>query len=54
MNSHKRLFKAVAEFAEMVGTPSWDWAPEAENTALKAKVAELALDGMTAAYQISR
>ena len=43
----------VAAFAEKVGTESWEWQPEAENTELKAKVSELAREGMTEAYQIS-
>ena len=44
---------AVNEFAAEVNTPKWDWQPVAENTALKAKVKELAEAGITAAYQIS-
>ena len=43
----------IAEFAENVNTPKWDWTAVAENTELKAKVAAHALEGMTAAYQIS-
>lgn len=43
----------VREFAAKVNTPMWDWTPEAENTELKTKVAELAKAGMTEAYQIS-
>ena len=43
----------VREFAAKVNTPKWDWTPEAENTELKTKVAELAKVGMTEAYQIS-
>jgi polyribonucleotide nucleotidyltransferase len=43
----------VREFAAKVNTPMWDWTPEAENTELKNKVAELANAGMTEAYQIS-
>ncbi|MGB1144607.1 MAG: polyribonucleotide nucleotidyltransferase [Glaciecola sp.] len=43
----------VREFAAKVNTPKWDWTPEAENTELKTKVAELAKAGMTEAYQIS-
>ena len=43
----------VREFAAKVNTPMWDWTPEAENTELKNKVAELASAGMTEAYQIS-
>ena len=47
------VINAVNEFAAKVATPKWDWQPEAENTELKNKVAELAKEGMTAAYQIS-
>ncbi|MDM7860652.1 polyribonucleotide nucleotidyltransferase [Alteromonas sp. ASW11-36] len=47
------VINAVTEFAAEVGTPAWDWQPEAENTELKEKVAALAKEGMTAAYQIS-
>ena len=43
----------IAEFAANVNTPKWDWTAEAENTELKEKVAAHALEGMTAAYQIS-
>ncbi len=47
------VVNAVNEFAAEVGTEKWDWAPEAENTALKDKVKALAEAEMTAAYQIS-
>jgi polyribonucleotide nucleotidyltransferase len=47
------VINAVNEFATEVATPKWDWQPEAENTELKSKIAELAKEGMTAAYQIS-
>lgn len=47
------VINAVSEFAAEVSTPAWDWQPEAENTELKGKIAELAKEGMTAAYQIS-
>jgi polyribonucleotide nucleotidyltransferase len=56
MYGHEQMqtvVNAVSEFATEVGTPSWDWQPEAENTELKEKVAALATEGMTAAYQIS-
>ena len=56
MFGHEQLqtvVKAVNEFAAEVGTEKWDWAPEAENTALKDKVKALAEAEMTAAYQIS-
>ena len=44
---------SINEFAAEVNTPKWDWQPEVENTELKGKIAELAKEGMTAAYQIS-
>ncbi|GAA0857601.1 polyribonucleotide nucleotidyltransferase [Aliiglaciecola litoralis] len=47
------VINAISEFADEVGTEKWDWQPEAENTALKAKIKELAEEGMTQAYQIS-
>ncbi|GAB5379009.1 MAG: polyribonucleotide nucleotidyltransferase [Aliiglaciecola sp.] len=47
------VVNAISEFAAEVGTEKWDWQPVAENTTLKAKIAELAQDGMTQAYQIS-
>ncbi|AGP85556.1 polyribonucleotide nucleotidyltransferase [Alteromonas mediterranea] len=56
MFGHEQLqtvVSAVNEFAAEVGTEKWDWAPEAENTALKDKVKALAEAEMTAAYQIS-
>ncbi|GEA13672.1 polyribonucleotide nucleotidyltransferase [Alteromonas sp. KUL49] len=56
MYGHEQLqtvVNAVNEFAAEVATPAWDWAPEAENTALKDKVKALAEAEMTAAYQIS-
>jgi polyribonucleotide nucleotidyltransferase len=56
MYGHEQLqtvIGAVAEFAAEVNTPSWNWQGVPENTALKAKVKELAEAGMTQAYQIS-
>ncbi|MDT0581763.1 MULTISPECIES: polyribonucleotide nucleotidyltransferase [Alteromonadaceae] len=47
------VINAITEFAADVGTESWNWEAEAENTELKAKVKELAEAGMTEAYQIS-
>ena len=47
------VINAINEFAAEVGTESWDWVAEPENTELKAKVKELAEAGMTEAYQIS-
>ncbi len=49
----QQVVNAVNEFAAEVGTPAWDWQPEAENTELKAKIKELAEADMVAAYQIS-
>ena len=56
MFGHEQLqtiISNVNEFAAEVGTEAWDWKPEAENTELKAKIKELAEEGMTEAYQIS-
>jgi polyribonucleotide nucleotidyltransferase len=56
MYGHEQMqtvVNAVAEFAAEVAAPKWNWTPVAENTALKAKIKELAEAGMTAAYQIS-
>lgn len=47
------VVQAVAEFAQQVATPTWDWQPPAENTELKNKVKALAEADMVAAYQIS-
>lgn len=47
------VVQAVAEFAQHVATPMWDWQPPAENTGLKDKVKQLAQTDMVAAYQIS-
>jgi len=47
------VVQAVTEFAQQVGTPTWDWQPPAENTVLKDKVKALAEADMAAAYQIS-
>ena len=44
---------AIDDFAEEVGVTPWDWAPEAENTALKETVSNLVLADVQAAYQIS-
>ncbi|GAD81187.1 polyribonucleotide nucleotidyltransferase [Vibrio ezurae] len=45
--------QAINEFAAEVATPSWDWEAPAENTELKAKIAELAEAKLTEAYQIT-
>mgnify|MGYP000297774290 CR=1 FL=1 len=47
------VVNAVREFAAEVATPAWEWSAPAENTELKAQVSERALEGRTAAYQIS-
>ncbi len=44
---------AIKEFAAEVGTPTWDWQPPAENTALKARIAELATESLGEAYRIT-
>ncbi|XOV81402.1 MAG: polyribonucleotide nucleotidyltransferase [Aestuariibacter sp.] len=49
----QKVVSAISEFASEVGTPAWDWQPEAENTELKDKVKALAEADMAAAYQIS-
>jgi len=47
------VVKAVNEFAEEVGTPSWNWqAPEADE-GLYEKVVDVSTDALTAAYQIA-
>ena len=56
MFGHEQLqtvISAVNEFAAEVNTPKWDWVAPQENTSLKDKIKALALEGMTAAYQIS-
>lgn len=44
---------AIAEFAAENGKPAWDWAPEPENEALKAKVSDAYSVKISEAYQIS-
>ena len=46
------VIKAVNEFAAEVNTPKWEWTAPAVNEEVKAKVAELASEDITAAYQI--
>ncbi|MFT5313093.1 MAG: polyribonucleotide nucleotidyltransferase [Paraglaciecola sp.] len=56
MYGHEQMqtvIEAISEFSAEVATPSWNWQAEPENTALKAKVKELAETGMTEAYQVS-
>nr|WP_174545306.1 MULTISPECIES: polyribonucleotide nucleotidyltransferase [Photobacterium] len=47
------VINAINEFAAEVATPAWDWTAPAENTALKAKIAELAEAKLVEAYQIT-
>ena len=47
------VVNAISEFAAEVNTPKWEWSAPVENTELKGKLAALATEGMTAAYQIS-
>ncbi|OBU10092.1 polyribonucleotide nucleotidyltransferase [Photobacterium aquimaris] len=47
------VINAINEFAAEVATPAWDWTAPAENTALKAKIAELAETKLVEAYQIT-
>jgi polyribonucleotide nucleotidyltransferase len=44
---------AVKEFAAEVGTPAWDWTPEAVNTDLVSAIESAYADGISAAYSIS-
>ena len=47
------VINAIGEFAEMVGTPKWDWTAPQADEALAAKIAETSTDAITAAYQIA-
>nr|WP_089137567.1 polyribonucleotide nucleotidyltransferase [Vibrio rumoiensis] len=47
------VISAINEFAAEVATPAWDWTAPAENTELKAKIAELAESELVEAYQIT-
>ncbi len=47
------VIKAISEFAEEAGAPAWDWQAPAEDESLVQKVAEVATDSLTAAYQIA-
>lgn len=42
---------AIKEFASEVGTPAWDWTAPVKDTALEAKVAEIAEADLLAAFQ---
>lgn len=47
------VINAIKEFAAEVNTPAWEWAAKEENTALKARVAEIAESQFVEAYQIT-
>ena len=54
--AHQEMQVAIAAINELkaeAGKPDWEWAPEAENEALKSAVAEKCSAGVTEAYQIS-
>lgn len=52
-DQQQTVIKAINEFAAEVATPAWDWEAPAENTELKAKIAELAESQLVEAYQIT-
>ncbi len=52
-NSMQAVVTAVKEFAAEVGTPAWDWTPEAVNTDLVSSIESAYADGISAAYSIS-
>ncbi|ELR66162.1 Polyribonucleotide nucleotidyltransferase [Photobacterium marinum] len=52
-DQQQAVIKAINEFAAEVATPAWDWEAPAENTELKALVAEKAEARLVEAYQIT-
>lgn len=46
------VIKAISELADEVGKKSWEWSEQAPDVAMEAKVAELALEEINAAYLI--
>lgn len=52
-DQQQTVISAINEFAAEVATPAWDWVAPAENTELKAKIAELAEAKLVEAYQIT-
>lgn len=52
-DQQQTVITAINEFAAEVATPSWNWTAPAENTELKAKIAELAETQLIEAYQIT-
>jgi polyribonucleotide nucleotidyltransferase len=56
MYGHEQLqvvIDTIEEFAREAGTVAWDWTAPEKDTALHDKVAEVATDGLTEAYQIA-
>ena len=52
---HKQMqvaIEAIHSLVEEAGKPAWDWTPPARNEALIARIAELASEGLKAAYDI--
>nr|WP_200767417.1 polyribonucleotide nucleotidyltransferase [Vibrio nigripulchritudo] len=52
-DQQQAVITAIKEFAAEVATPAWEWEAPAENTELKARVAELAVSRFEEAYQIT-
>ncbi len=52
-DQQQAVITAINEFAAEVATPAWNWEAPAENTVLKALVAEQAEARLTEAYQIT-
>jgi polyribonucleotide nucleotidyltransferase len=52
-DQQQAVITAIKEFAAEVATPAWEWEAPAENTELKARVAELAFSRFEEAYQIT-
>ena len=56
MYGHEQLqvaITAIKEFAAEMGTVKWEWNAPEKDTALEAKVTEVATAGLTSAYQIA-
>ena len=52
-DQQQTVIKAINEFAAEVATPAWEWVAPVEDSALKAKIAELAEARFVEAYQIT-
>lgn len=52
-DQQQAVIKAINEFAAEVATPAWEWVAPVEDSALKAKIAELAEARFVEAYQIT-